>query len=60
MDVWIAKIISYATSLIFAGLILFLGKWLARFLSDLTEKALSRTKTDVALVKFLKNLVYWF
>lgn len=59
MNSWMDKIIAYGTSLFLAIVILFVGKWLARFLSDLTEKALSKTKTDPALVQFLKNLVYF-
>ncbi len=59
MDGWIAKIVSYATSLFFAALIFFVGKWIAKLLSDASERALSHTKTDPALIHFFKNLVYF-
>lgn len=59
MEIWIPKILAVGLSVVYAVAIFIIGKWLAGFLSDMTEKALGKTKTDIALVKFLKNLIYF-
>ena len=59
MEIGIQKILTVGLSVVYAAAIFIIGKWLARFLSDMTEVALGRTKTDVALTKFLKNLIYF-
>ena len=59
MHVSIDELIVHGLSIIYAAAIFFIGKWIAKMLSNLTEKALSRTHIEAALVHFLKNLVYF-
>jgi len=49
----------YSLNIIGAILILLVGKWLARRISNLVAKLLERNKIDLALVHFLTNLTYY-
>ncbi len=46
----------YGLQVLGAILIFFVGKWLARFLSQLLEKALIKSKAEATLAKFAKNV----
>ena len=59
MHISIDELVIHGLSLIYAAAIFMIGKWLAKMLSNLTETALRRTHIDIALVHFLKNLVYF-
>ncbi len=59
MHVSIEELIVHGLNIVYAAAIFFIGKWVAKVLSDLTEKALSRTHIEAALVHFLKTLVYF-
>jgi small conductance mechanosensitive channel len=47
-----------ATNILTAAVILLVGRWLARLSARVLGRALERSKTDAALVKFLTNLIY--
>ncbi len=51
--------ISYGIKLIGAILIFIIGKWIAKLLTNLFKKLLQRSNTDVTLIKFLSDLVYF-
>ncbi len=59
MHISVEELLAHVLNILYAGAIFFIGKWLARTLSNLTDKALSRTHIEVALVHFLRNLVYF-
>jgi len=50
--------LTYGINFIAAILIFLVGKWLARWLSTVFEKALIKSKVDQTLAKFVKNLSY--
>ncbi|MBN2456335.1 MAG: mechanosensitive ion channel [Sedimentisphaerales bacterium] len=52
------KGIEYGLNILAALLIFFVGKWLARMLTDLIAKGLSKAKLEPTLVTFTKNLCY--
>ncbi len=54
-----AYAIQYGLSFIYALLIFFIGRWIAALISRLIEKALLRSKTNAALVSFIKTLIYY-
>ena len=56
--VW-AWVATYSVKLIAAILIFVIGRWLAKYLAGLLAKALEHKKTEVTLVKFLKNIIYY-
>lgn len=45
--------------LITAALIFYVGRWLARVLTNLLENVLNRAKVDPTLSKFVRNLLYF-
>lgn len=45
-------------NLVAAAAIFFIGRWLARLVSELIEKGLTRAKVDPTLSKFVRNLMY--
>ncbi|MEN6308327.1 MAG: mechanosensitive ion channel family protein, partial [Anaerohalosphaeraceae bacterium] len=45
--------------LITAALIFYVGRWLARILTNLLENVLNRAKVDPTLSKFVRNLLYF-
>jgi len=49
---------TYLSNIVFAALIFFIGRWIARRLADLLEKGLTRQKLEPMLTKFLVNLTY--
>ena len=48
----------YGLDVLAAIVILVVGRWVAKFLSNLTSKVLTKSNVDVTLVKFVSNLVY--
>jgi small conductance mechanosensitive channel len=60
-DVWVRvydMLAAYGLNIIGAVVILLLGWWIARLLSSLVNKALTRAKVDPTLVSFIDNLSY--
>src|SRR5512136_1267970 len=52
-------IIQYAFNVLAAIAILILGKWIARVLTRIIEKALLKSKINKTLASFAKNIVYY-
>ncbi len=59
MQGYIDMAISYGIKIIGAIAIYIIGKWIAKLLTNLFRKMLERSKTDVTLVKFLGDLIYF-
>ena len=59
VNVLCSSTIDFAIKVAFALVIIVLGRWVARIIAKLTEKALNRSKLDATLVNFLKNLAYF-
>ncbi|MCX5714678.1 MAG: hypothetical protein NT033_07745 [Candidatus Omnitrophica bacterium] len=51
-------LLQYGMNLIAAILIFFIGRWVARLLSRITEKAMQRAKVNESLASFTKNIIY--
>lgn len=49
----------YGLSLLAAVLIFIIGKWVAKLVSNIVERAMARTKVDATLATFSKNIVYY-
>lgn len=52
-------LIQYGMNIVAALLIFIIGKWVARVISNLTEKALIKTKMEKTLASFSRNIVYF-
>ena len=52
-------VIQFGIVLATALLIFIIGKWVARLVSKIVEKALDRSKVHKTLVSFTKNIVYY-
>ncbi len=52
-------ILGYAIKIVIAILIFVVGKWFAKILTKLFKKTLEKSKTDVTLIKFLGDLIYF-
>lgn len=52
------KGVDYGLKILAAILIFVVGKWIAKFLSNLIGKAMSKAKLEPTLVTFVKNLCY--
>lgn len=52
-------IVSFGLKLLGALVIVVIGRWLAGILARHAEKAMERTNTSVALVRFVRSLTYW-
>ena len=48
----------YGLKIVAALIVFFVGRWIARLLSTLAGKAMSKTKMDETLVRFIKDLCY--
>lgn len=59
MNILELYVIPFAWKLLAAGLIFFIGKWLAKVVSDVIDNMMSRTKLSRSLVTFTKNLAYY-
>lgn len=52
-------IIQYGISLVSAILIFVIGKWVAKVVAGLMEKAMVQSKVDPTLTSFAKNMIYY-
>jgi small conductance mechanosensitive channel len=52
-------ITTYSLKLVAAVLVLLIGKWLAKRISNLVAKLMEKSKVDVTLIKFLDNIIYY-
>ena len=52
-------VLQYGLSLVYALLILVIGRWAAKLASCLVENALTRSKVNKTLASFTKNIVYF-
>jgi len=59
MSGFIALAIAWAIKILGALAVYIIGKWIAKILTNLFRKMLERSNTDVTLVKFLGDLVYF-
>ena len=59
VDKIVDYVIKYGVQLLFAVLILIIGKWIAKVISRLIENTLLKTKINHTLVIFTKNIVYF-
>jgi small conductance mechanosensitive channel len=50
--------VEFGLRLLTAIAVFFIGKWIARFLTSLLGRVMTRSNLDVTLVKFVGNLVY--
>ena len=50
---------TYSLKLVAAILVLIIGKWLARKITNVTKKLLEKQNIDVTLVNFLDNIIYY-
>lgn len=50
--------ISYGMKLVVSLIIFVIGKWIARALSNMTEKLMTRANVDQTLVRFIGSIVY--
>ena len=48
----------YGLKIVGAIIIFIVGRWIAKLLSNLVEKALTRAKVDKTLTRFANNLCY--
>ena len=59
IDIIAEKGLSFGISLVTALLIFFIGKRVARWVTNLVVKALEKNDADTELVGFLQSLIYW-
>jgi len=59
MSTFMAIIVAWGIKILGAVAIYIVGKWIAKFLTNLFRKMLEKSNTDVTLVKFLGDLVYF-
>jgi small conductance mechanosensitive channel len=50
---------TYSLKIFAALLILFIGKWLARRMTNLISKLMEKNKIDITLVRFLDSIIYY-
>ena len=50
---------TYGLKVIFALLVFFIGKRIARFLTNLAGKVMKKNNVDVELIGFMSSLLYW-
>lgn len=51
--------IQYGMSFLAAILIFLIGKWVAKLVAGLTEKAMEKSKVEATLASFAKNMIYY-
>ncbi len=51
--------IEYGVKIVIALVILLVGKWLAKAVSNFCEKSMTKYKVDVTLTSFLGNIIYY-
>ena len=52
------KLTEHGLSIIGAIIIFFVGKWLAKVIANIVEKAMKKTKVDLIITKFVRSLTY--
>ena len=52
-------LMQYGFTFVYALLIFIIGKWLARLISKITGTAMKKSKFNVTLASFLKNIIYY-
>lgn len=52
-------IVQYGVSILAAIAILVIGKWVARLISQLSEKAMEKAKVNKTLASFAKNIIFY-
>lgn len=50
--------VEFLLNLLAAAAVFFIGRWLARLVANLISKAMTKSKLDATLTKFVKNLIY--
>lgn len=58
-DKALAYLIQYGMNFVYAVLIFLIGKWAARFASNMSGVAMTRAKLNETLASFAKNIVYY-
>ncbi|PIU40955.1 MAG: hypothetical protein COS99_07775 [Candidatus Omnitrophica bacterium CG07_land_8_20_14_0_80_42_15] len=59
LDKFYGYVIQYGLSLIAAILIFVIGKWVAKLIAALCERAMEKAKVNKTLASFAKNIVYF-
>ncbi len=59
MDTIVPLVSAYALKLVAAALILAVGKWISRKITNLLKKLLEKNNVDVTLVGFLSSITYY-
>ncbi|AEA33359.1 mechanosensitive ion channel family protein [Hippea maritima] len=57
-DYWLNLSIAYGIKLIFAIAIFIIGKWVSKWLVDISKKLMVKAKVEQTLIIFLGNLIY--
>jgi small conductance mechanosensitive channel len=52
-------VIQYGLSLVYAILIIIIGKWVAKLCSKIAEKLMKKAKINETLLAFSKNIIYY-
>ena len=52
------KLAEHGLGIIGAIIIFIVGKWVAKVIADIVEKALKKTKVDLIIIKFARSLTY--
>lgn len=59
MDKFLAYLMQYGLSFLYAILIFIIGKWAARLVSKIAGVSMAKAKLNVTLASFLRNVVYY-
>ena len=59
IDKALSYVMQYGLAFVYAILIFIIGKWLARQISNLSGAAMRKSKLNVTLASFLKNIIYY-
>ncbi len=59
LDKAISLFMKYGISFVYAILIVIIGKWVARLVSQMTGAAMHKAKINETLTSFLKNIIYY-
>ena len=52
-------VLNYGLDILSAILIFLIGKWLCKIVANISEKIMLKSKVDVTLATFLKNILYY-
>ncbi len=59
MDQAVLMMMEYGPKVLLALITLLVGLWVIKHLLKITEKGMHRSKTDVTLITFIKNIISW-